>query len=53
VHWLIACELCNLAILSEEALCVHLPHAQEFLSGIILIGRLFDGRWQLEEIVNF
>ncbi|CAI8326303.1 MAG: Uncharacterised protein [Euryarchaeota archaeon UBA443] len=53
VHWLITCELCNSAILSEESLCVHLPHAQEFLSGIILIGCLFDGGWQLEEIVYF
>ena len=53
VHRLITCELCNIAVLSEEALCVHLPHAQEFLSGIVLIGCLFDGRWQLEEIVYF
>ena len=53
VHWLIACELCNSAVLSEESLCVRLPHAQKFLSGIILIGCLFDGGWQLEEIVYF
>ena len=53
MHWLITCELCDSAIFSVESLCVQLPHAQVLLSGIVLIGRLFDGGWQFEEIVYF
>ena len=51
MHWLVACELSNPAVVGEVCLRIGLPHSEEFLGRIILVVCLFDGCWQFEEIV--